>query len=118
MSNKNKITPHLWYDKEASKAARLYTTSFDNSKILSINTIKDTPSGDAEMLKFVLDGQHFTSISAGPYFKFNPSVSFLVACKTKEEVDKLWKKLSAGGKIMMELGAYPFSERYGWTEDS
>ncbi len=56
-------------------------------------------------------------ISAGPYFKFTPAVSFLVACSTKEEVDALWEKLSDGGSALMELGSYPFSERYGWTQD-
>lgn len=57
------------------------------------------------------------AISAGPIFKFNPSISFLVACKSKEEVDVLWKKLSVGGKALMPLDKYPFSEKYGWTAD-
>jgi predicted 3-demethylubiquinone-9 3-methyltransferase (glyoxalase superfamily) len=61
-------------------------------------------------------GQEFALISAGPLFKFNPSISFLVLCQSKEEVDALWSKLSAGTPLM-ELGAYPFSERYGWTRD-
>jgi predicted 3-demethylubiquinone-9 3-methyltransferase (glyoxalase superfamily) len=50
-------------------------------------------------------------------FKFNPSISFLVACRTKDEVDALWKPLSEGGQALMELGEYPFSGRYGWTQD-
>ncbi len=57
------------------------------------------------------------AISAGPLFKFNPSVSFHVKSKTKEEVDAIWEKLSSGGKVLMPLDAYPFSERYGWIED-
>ncbi len=57
------------------------------------------------------------AISAGPFFKLNPSVSLLVACKTKEEVDVLWNKLIDGGKALMELGEYPFSPRYGWLQD-
>src|SRR5262249_10537430 len=64
-----------------------------------------------------LCGQGFTLLSAGPLFKFNPSISFLVACQTKEEVDAAWKKLSEHGTVRMELGEYPFSQRYGWTED-
>jgi predicted 3-demethylubiquinone-9 3-methyltransferase (glyoxalase superfamily) len=56
-------------------------------------------------------------ISAGPLFKFNPSISFLVACKTKKEVTELWGKLSEGGTALMELSKYPFSERYGWLQD-
>jgi predicted 3-demethylubiquinone-9 3-methyltransferase (glyoxalase superfamily) len=117
MPKRNKITPHLWYDSEASAAARLYVTSFDNSRIISVNTIKDTPSGDAETVEFELGGYHFASISAGPYFKFNPSVSFLVSFSLKDEVDRLFKKLSRNGKILMEPGSYPFSERYCWIED-
>jgi len=61
--------------------------------------------------------QEFMLISAGPLFKFNPSISFLVACKTKNEVDALWVKLSEGGTALMELGEYPFSQRYGWVQD-
>ena len=57
------------------------------------------------------------AISAGPYFKINPSISFHVKCKTAEEVDAIWAKLSPGGKVLMELGSYPFSERYGWVQD-
>jgi predicted 3-demethylubiquinone-9 3-methyltransferase (glyoxalase superfamily) len=56
-------------------------------------------------------------MSAGPLFKFTPAVSFLVACTTKEEVDTLWGKLSNGGSALMELGEYPFSEKYGWVQD-
>ncbi len=57
------------------------------------------------------------AISAGPIFKFTPAISFLVACTSKEEVDALWAKLAKGGEALMPLGAYPFSERYGWTKD-
>ncbi len=112
-----KITTHLWFDKEAKEATALYTSVFDNSKINNIRTIHDTPSGDCDIVSFELAGQGFMAISAGPYFKFNPSVSFLVACATKEEVDTIWNKLSPGGKTLMALDAYPFSERYGWTTD-
>lgn len=112
-----KITPHLWFDKEAKGAAKLYTSLFPKSKITNVTTLHDTPSGDADIVSFELAGQPFMAISAGPYFKFNPSVSFLVACKTKEEVDAFWKRLSDGGRGLMPLDAYPFSERYGWIED-
>ena len=112
-----KITPHLWFDKEAKEAAELYVSLIAGSKMKSVRTIHDTPSGDCDIVSFELAGQPFMAISAGPLFKFNPSVSFQVKCQTKEEVDALWAKLSEGGKIHMPLGAYPFSERYGWTED-
>jgi len=57
------------------------------------------------------------AISAGPYFKINPSISFHARCRTVAEVDQIWEKLSAGGTVMMELGEYPFSKRYGWIQD-
>lgn len=112
-----KITPYLWFDKEAKEAAEFYVSIFRDSSIKNSVTLSDTPSGKVEMLAIELFGQEFGLMSAGPYFKFNPSVSFLIACKNQDEVDELWKRLSEGGKTLMELGAYPFSERYGWIQD-
>jgi predicted 3-demethylubiquinone-9 3-methyltransferase (glyoxalase superfamily) len=112
-----KITPHLWFDNNAEEAAKFYTPIFNSSKIKNMTTLHNTPSGTVEIFTIELIGQEFTLISAGPLFKFNPSVSFLVACSTKEEVEELWKKLSEGGRALMELGEYPFSKRYGWLQD-
>jgi len=112
-----KITPHLWFDKHAKAAAELYTSLIPNSKITNVTTLHNTPSGDCDIVSFELSGQPFMAISAGPLFKFNPSVSFHVKCKTKDEVDSLFNKLSEGGKVLMPLDTYPFSERYGWLED-
>jgi predicted 3-demethylubiquinone-9 3-methyltransferase (glyoxalase superfamily) len=116
-TNMEKITPHLWFDNNAEEAAKFYTSIFKNSKIKNVTTLHNTPSGTVEIFTIELLGQEFTLISAGPLFKFNPSVSFLVACNTKEEVDELWGNLFNGGRALMELGAYPFSERYGWVQD-
>ena len=112
-----KITPHLWFDKEAKEAAGLYTSLIPNSRITSINTLHNTPSGDCDIVSFDLAGQPFMAISAGPLFKFNPSVSFQVKCTTRDEVDNIWEKLSQGGKVLMPLDSYPFSERFGWMQD-
>jgi predicted 3-demethylubiquinone-9 3-methyltransferase (glyoxalase superfamily) len=116
-TNMEKITPHLWFDNNAEEAAKFYTSIFKNSKIKNVTTLHNTPSGTVEIFTIELLGQEFTLISAGPLFKFNPSVSFLVACNTKEEVDELWGNLSNGGMALMELGEYPFSEKYGWVQD-
>jgi predicted 3-demethylubiquinone-9 3-methyltransferase (glyoxalase superfamily) len=112
-----KITTHLWFDKEAKEAAKFYSSIFKDSKIKDASVIHNTPSGTVDIITIDLLGQEFTLINAGPIFKFNPSVSFLVACKTKNEVNLLWKKLSVGGTALMELGEYPFSEKYGWVQD-
>lgn len=113
----NKIVPHLWFDKEAREAAEFYVSIFDGSKINGGALLEDTPSGTAETVTITLAGQDFMLLSAGPYFKFNPSISFRVDCSTAEEVNKLWGKLSDGGSVLMELDTYPFSSRYGWCAD-
>jgi predicted 3-demethylubiquinone-9 3-methyltransferase (glyoxalase superfamily) len=112
-----KITPHLWYDKEAQEAAAFYVSTFKGSKHKSTTTIHNTPSGSVDIVTIELMGQGFTLISAGPLFKFNPSVSFLVEFDSKDALDAAWEKLSEGGAELMKLGTYPFSERYGWTQD-
>jgi predicted 3-demethylubiquinone-9 3-methyltransferase (glyoxalase superfamily) len=113
-----KIVPHLWYDKEAKEAALFYESLFEQSKLVYTKVIKNPPPyGDAEIVSFELAGQQFMAISAGPYFKLNPSISLMVACATSEEVDKMWKALSEGGTELMALGEYPFSKRYAWIQD-
>ena len=117
MATQQKITPHLWFDKEAKEAVEFYTSVFPESKIKNMTTLRDTPSGDCDVVSFDLSGHAFMAISAGPLFKFNPSISFIVSCATKEDVDALWAKLSEGGQALMPLDSYPFSERYGWIQD-
>jgi len=113
-----KIATHLWFDKEAKEATEFYVSIFGNgSKIKNLSKLDNTPSGSVDMVTFELLGREFQAISAGPLFKFNPSVSFLVTCNTKDEVDALWEKLAQGGTALMELDAYPFSERFGWMQD-
>ena len=118
-----KITPHLWFDKEAREAAEFYTSLFPDSKVTNITTLHDTPSGDSDIVSFQLAGQSFMAISAGPLFKFNPSVSFFVNFDpsrdpdARNNLDRMWEKLSEGGTALMPLDKYPFSERFGWVQD-
>lgn len=111
-----KIVPHLWYDKEAHEAASLYTSLFSGSSILSTSTMEGTPSGAVDILRIDLAGLELMMMSAGPYFRFNPSISMLVACETAAEVDRLHAGLACGNDLM-PLGEYPFSGRYAWTVD-
>lgn len=92
-----KIVPHLWYDTEAKEAAEFYVSIFPGSKINKITTIHDTPSGDCDIVRFELSGNPFMAISAGPEFKFNESVSFIVSCDTQDEIDYYTEKLTANG---------------------
>lgn len=112
-----RITPHLWFDKEAVEAAEFYCDAFPEGKVTNVTTITDTPSGDCDIVSFELLGQPFQAISAGPLFRFTPAISFLVRCQTADQVNDLWAKLSQGGEALMPLDSYPFSERYGWTTD-
>ncbi|AHE65857.1 VOC family protein [Legionella oakridgensis] len=112
-----KIVPHLWFDKEAIEAAEFYTSVFDDSAVTFTSHIHNTPSGDVDIVGFKIMGFEFMAISAGPFFKLNPSISFTISCRSAKEVDELWEKLSLDGKILMELGEYPFSPRYGWIQD-
>lgn len=118
-----KIIPHLWFDQEAVAAAELYTSAFPDSKVTFTKQIKDTPSGDCDILGFELMGYQFRSISAGPLFKPTPAISFMVNFDPSQDkdarkhLDQAWEKLSAEGKVLMPLDKYPFSEHYGWVAD-
>ncbi len=112
-----KIIPHFWYDKEAKEATALYVSLFPNSKIQNIKTLKDTPSGDCDMVSFNLAGQDFMAISAGPYFKLNPSISLFAVFDTEAEIEAVWNKLMEGGKALMPYDTYPWAQKYGWLQD-
>lgn len=120
---KQKIVPHLWFDKVAKEAADFYCSVFPDSGISNITTIHDTPSGDTDIVSFEIMGYMFQAISAGPLFEFNPSVSFMVNFdpsqdkEARKRIDKVWEKLIEGGKELMPIDKYPFSERYGWVQD-
>ncbi|MGY0237092.1 VOC family protein [Longispora urticae] len=120
-----KIIPHLWFDTEAVEAAEFYCSVFPDSEVTHVTTLRDTPSGDCDVVSFRLWGQDFMAISAGPVFRFNPSVSFIVdygpphvgPAEARERIDLAWEKLADGGTVLMPLDKYPFSERYGWIQD-
>jgi predicted 3-demethylubiquinone-9 3-methyltransferase (glyoxalase superfamily) len=118
-----KITPHLWFDKDAREAAEFHASIFPNSKVTNATSLHSTPSGDVDVVSFELFGHPFMALSAGPLFKFNPSISFFVNFdpsrdkNARENMDRIWEKLSSGGTALMPLQQYPFSERYGWVQD-
>ena len=118
-----KIIPHLWFDKEAVEATTFYTSIFPNSSVKNVNKIKDTLSGDCDIVTFNILGLDMMAISAGPYFKPSSAISFMINfdpstdTDARGNLDRIWNQLIVGGKIMMPLDKYPFSEHYGWVED-
>jgi len=106
-----KITPFLWYAKEAEEAAKLYTSIFPDSRIVKVATMQsDSPSGppgSVKVVEFVLFGQTFTAMTAGPLDPFNHAVSFVVNCDTQAEIDRYWNALLEGGT----------AEQCGWLKD-
>ncbi|WP_439479349.1 VOC family protein [Chryseobacterium aquaticum] len=103
----NNIFPCLWYDGDAKESADFYCQVFGGT----ITT--DTPV----VLNIELFGQKLMLLNGGPQFKKNASVSFMVLCETEEEVEKYWSPLSENGLVLMELGEYPWSKKYGWVRD-
>lgn len=120
---KQTITPHLWFNKEAVEAAKFYCSVFPNAKITSKSIIKDTPSGDCDIIDFEIMGFGLQALSASSPFKFNPSISIMINFdpsqdkEARKRIDEIWEKLSEGGMALMPLNKYPFSERYGWIQD-
>ncbi|AXY78833.1 VOC family protein [Paraflavitalea soli] len=114
----------LWFDDQAEEAARFYTTVFPNSGIDDITRygaagyeIHKRPEGSVMTVEFHVSNLKFMGLNGGPLFKFNPSISYFVVCETAAETDTLWQKLSEGGKVLMELDKYDWSEKFGWVQD-
>lgn len=103
----NDIFPCLWFDGDGKQAADFYVETFGGKITV------DTPM----VINLDLFGQRFMHLNAGPTFQKNASISFMVLCETEDEVDKYWKPLSEGGIVLMELGEYPWSKKYGWVRD-
>ncbi|MDO8994758.1 MAG: VOC family protein [Daejeonella sp.] len=104
----NQIHPCLWFDVQAKEAANLYCSLFKNSRISA-----DTPI----VVTFELDGNKFMGLNGGPKFKINPSISVFVLCESVQETNTLWEKLIEGGKALIPIDKYDWSDRYGWLQD-
>lgn len=105
-----KIVPFLWFDGKAEEAANFYVSIFKNSKIVSVTRYGAAgpgPKGSVMSVTFQLEGQPFYALNGGPQFKFTPAISLFVNCETQQEVDALWKKLTAGGR----------EDQCGWLQD-
>lgn len=109
------IAPNLWFDGNAKEAVDFYVSIFPDSEIHSISRYPEEGLADFQKslagkelaIDFSLSGNRFVAINAGPEFKFNESVSFLVPCKDQKEIDYYWERLSA----------VPEAEQCGWCKD-
>ena len=113
------ITPCLWFDSQAEEAARYYTGIFKNSKLGRISRYGDAgrevhgqAPGTVMRVEFELNGQTFTALNGGPLFKFNEAISFQIMCRTQEEVDHYWNKLSEGGDEQAQVCGW-LKDKYG-----
>jgi predicted 3-demethylubiquinone-9 3-methyltransferase (glyoxalase superfamily) len=103
----SKIYPFLWFDTQAEEAVNLYCSIFPNSKIGKIarcGKFGPGPEGSVLTIAFSLDGQEFTALNAGPRFKFTEAISFVVPCKTQDEIDNYWSRLTADGGQESQCG--------------
>jgi len=108
-----KITPFLWFDYQAEEAMKFYTSIFKDSKVGEVTRYGEAgpgPKGSVMTASFELEGMEFTALNAGPLFRFTEAISFVVDCKSQEEVDYYWEKLTEGGE---EKPCGWLKDRYG-----
>jgi predicted 3-demethylubiquinone-9 3-methyltransferase (glyoxalase superfamily) len=101
MSDKIKIAPCLWFNKNAEEAARFYAATFPDSRVTGVHRAPgDYPNGkagDVLTVEFTVLGQPFTGLNGGPGFTFDQAVSFQVFTDTQEETDRYWNAIVGGG---------------------
>jgi len=105
-----KITTFLTFNDQAEDAAKLYTSVFHDSRIVSTTRYGDGgpgPKGMAMSVTFELHDQRFIALNGGPSFTFAEGISLYVDCNDQAEIDRLWEKLSEGG----------VAGRCGWLKD-
>jgi len=105
-----KITPFLWFDRNAEEAVNHYVSIFKDSRVLGTTRYGDAgpgPKGSVMTIAFQLEGQDFVALNGGPLFQFSEAISLVVRCESQEEVDAFWERLSAGGK----------TGKCGWLKD-
>lgn len=117
-----KITTFLMFEGKAEEAMNFYTSLFSNSRIVDISRYgagEQGKEGTVMHATFSLNGQEFMCIDSfvSHGFTFTPSISLYVKCESEEEIDKVFAALSANGQVLMPLGPYPFSRKFGWLSD-
>jgi predicted 3-demethylubiquinone-9 3-methyltransferase (glyoxalase superfamily) len=119
-----KIVPCLWYDGDAEAAMRRYAGLIPGSQVGTVTHYPATGKelhgrnpGSVMTVDARLGDTEVLALNGGPQFKFNPAISLFVVLEDAAAVDRLWEGLADGGKVMMPLDRYDWSERYGWVAD-
>lgn len=110
----HKITPFLWFDKDAENAANLYVSIFKDAKIHKVARYPEGSGyepGTVMTVDFEIEGQRIVAINGGPHFKLDPAFSLVIDCKDQDEVDYFWERLLADGGRESQCGW--LSDRYG-----
>lgn len=110
-----KITPFLWFNRQAEEAVAFYTSIFPNSKTTRTTYYGESaplPIGTVLTITFELDGNEFIALNGGPTYSKSPGVSFMISASTQEEIDRYWNSLSEGGQ---ELHCGWLTDRFGVT---
>jgi predicted 3-demethylubiquinone-9 3-methyltransferase (glyoxalase superfamily) len=125
-----KITPSLWFAHNAEEAVTFYSSVFRNGKVNATTRYPDAGKeihgmepGSVLTIDWEIEGHRFIAMNAGPVFTFTPAISFMVNFDpsqdgdARERIDDVWEQLALGGEVLMAIGEYPFSKRYGWIKD-
>jgi predicted 3-demethylubiquinone-9 3-methyltransferase (glyoxalase superfamily) len=116
------VTPFLMFTGDAERAMELYTSLFDDARVLALTRWEaggQGAEGTVQQATFSIAGQQFRCFDSPPAhdFSFTPSFSIFVDVVSAEELDRLFAGLSDGGRVLMPLDAYGFSRRFGWVDD-
>ena len=116
------LATQLMFEGVAEQAMMFYLSLFPDSALLGIERYGPGQAGKEGSVKraeFRI-GSHALACIDSPVphaFTFTPSTSLFVECEDRVELDRLFEALAAGGKILMPLGNYGFSSRFGWVGD-
>lgn len=123
-THNQKIVPYLWFDNQAEEAVDFYINGLEESRkgnVVAYTEIGQEQHGQEPgsvmTIEFEVLGFKMVALNGGPFFEFNPSISFFVICRDQEEIRAYWNHFSQGAKILMPLESYDWSESYGWLQD-
>lgn len=123
-THNQKIVPYLWFDNQAEEAVDFYINGLEESRkgnVVAYTEIGQEQHGQEPgaimTIEFEVLGYKMVALNGGPFFEFNPSISFFVICRDEEEIKAYWNHFSQGAKILMPLESYDWSESYGWLQD-